>query len=87
MRTLILISCCFLSACCSYETKPNDPIISHEIHIKKIPEELLIIPPKVQKPNLNGTQKDIALWLIEKEKRTNLLENQLQKIKDFNGDN
>lgn len=82
MKQIIpMILCLGVAACCP-PVKPDDPT-SHELISKKIPPELLEIPAPVATPDLNGSQKDVALWLIENEKRTKSLENQLGKIKEY----
>lgn len=81
---VIALTSLSLSACC-IPTKPDeDPAISHQFVSKKIPSELLEVPEPVSMPNINGTQKDVSLWIIENEKRTRTLEAQLQKIKEYN---
>ena len=82
---IILILCCMLTlAACDpmCPTKPEDET-SHQLVTKKIPPELLDIPASPAGPDLEGSQKDIALWIIENEKRTQALENQIIKIKEY----
>lgn len=68
------------------ETTPlrEEPQVEHKLVSKKIPSELLEIPSYPTAPDLTGTQKDIAVWVIENEKRVKQLESQLKKIKDYN---
>ena len=81
---LLIISLLMVSACSNTKTKPEEPYIEHSLVAKKIPSELLEMPAPVAAPNLDGTQKDIGLWIIESEKRTRTLENQIKKIKEYN---
>ena len=76
----IVLTGCSLDQFC----KKDDPVISHQISYKKIPPELLEIPEMTSSPTGANSQKDVSLWLIENEKRTKSLENQLQKIKEYN---
>lgn len=83
---LICLTSLSLSACC-IPTRPDDTDnVSHQFVSKKIPSELLDIPEPITQPNLEGSQKDVAIWLIENEKRTRSLETKLQKIKEYNTD-
>lgn len=83
---LVCLASFSLSACC-IPTKPDDvDNVSHQFISKKIPSELLDIPEPIAQPNLEGSQKDVAIWLIENEKRTRSLETKLQKIKEYNTD-
>ncbi len=87
MKLLIVFLSSFILTACCFPSKPNNGenvVISHQYTSKKIPSELLEIPEVVPLPNINGTQKDISLWIIENEKRTRVMENQLIKIKEYN---
>jgi len=83
-KLLICLSVVFISACTCNPEKPSEPTTTHELITKKIPSELLVIPSAPQSPNLDGTQKDISLWLLENEKRVKQLENQIDKIRQYN---
>ena len=85
MRVILLaLSISMLAACSTNSSRPSEPIIEHNLIVKKIPSELLEIPAAPVAANINGSQKDIGLWIIESEKRTKLLENQIRKIKEYN---
>lgn len=84
MRSLLILPIFAVIAGCCQPTKPDENVVQHDLIAKKIPSELLVIPAPVQSPDLNGTQKDVALWIIEVEKRTRTIENQLKQIKEYN---
>lgn len=83
---LICLTSLSLSACCIPPRPDDNDNTSHQFVSKKIPSELLDIPEPIAQPNLEGSQKDVAIWLIENEKRTRSLETKLQKIKEYNTD-
>lgn len=80
MKYLAIIFSVLVSACATTEEKI---ITSHELVYKKVPSELLEIAPAPDLPNLDGTQKDVSIWLVESEKRVKTLESQIQKIKEY----
>ena len=73
-----------ISGCSHLDEKPCDPVVKHELSYKKIPSELLSVPESIQPPIDAASQKDVAAWIIENEKRTRALESQLVKIKEYN---
>ena len=73
-----------LTACVHFGEKPCDPAVQHELTYKKIPSEFLSVPESIQPPVDAASQKDVAAWIIENEKRTRALEGQLKKIKEYN---
>lgn len=83
---LICLTSLSLSACCIPIRPDDNDTVLHQFVSKKIPSELLDIPEPIAQPNLEGSQKDVAIWLIENEKRTRSLETKLQKIKEYNTD-
>lgn len=86
MRVLVLaiLASVSLSGCVHFGEKPCDPIVKHELTYKKIPAELLSVPESIQPPVDAASQKDVAAWIVENEKRTRGLEGQLKKIKEYN---
>ncbi len=86
MRNILvcLLAVFSLSACVHFGERPCDPVVIHELTYKKIPSELLSVPDSIQPPIDAVSQKDVAIWLIENEKRTRTLEAQLKSIKEYN---
>lgn len=87
LKYAAILQLSLLMTACYFPTRPempDAPIVVHQFITKKIPTELLDIPDVPTAPNLDGTQKGVALWLIENEKRIKVLENQINKIKDYN---
>jgi len=80
---LIALVSLFLTAC-EHNRPREEPPVEHQLVSKKIPSELLEIPSYPTAPDLSGTQKDVAVWIIENEKRVKQLESQLKKIKEYN---
>ena len=80
---LIALLSSFLVACSTTQPR-EEPPVEHQLVAKKIPSELLEIPSYPSAPDLTGTQKDVAVWIIENEKRVKQLEEQLKKIKTYN---
>jgi hypothetical protein len=81
-KILAIIPMLLLTACAT--TKECQPTVEYKTVTRKVPEALLVIPEYPADPNLNGTQKDIALWIIQNEKRSQQMENQIKQIKEFN---
>lgn len=86
MKAIIaaIIASFSLAACGNFSEKPCDPVVEHELTYKKIPSELLGVPNSIQPPVEATSQKEVAVWIIENERRTRALEDQLQKIKEYN---
>ena len=82
-KGIIIFSVLLLSACSHNQTRPPEPPVEHSLIAKKIPSELLEIPPAPSPADVNGSQKDVGLWIVESEKRTKQLENQLRRIKEY----
>ncbi len=84
MKLVFIALIASLLAACETTHPREEPPVEHKLVSKKIPSELLEIPSYPTSPDLTGTQKDIAVWVIENEKRVKQLESQLKKIKDYN---
>ena len=84
MRVLLIALLASFLAACETTHPREEPPVEHKLVSKKIPSELLEIPSYPTAPDLSGTQKDIAVWVIENEKRVKQLEEQLKKIKTYN---
>lgn len=86
MRFVLIFAVAALLSACETTNPRQEPVVEHKLVAKKIPSELLEIPAYPTSPDLNGTQKDVAVWIVENEKRVKQLETQLKKIKDYNNE-
>lgn len=86
MKNFAIIFSAFCVTACCQNVRPDEPITSHEVVKLKVPGEFLDIPPAPAALDLSGSQKDVALWLIENEKRLKTLETQILKIRQFNNE-
>lgn len=85
MKYLFVILPLFVSACSLNPTK--EVVTEYKYVTKKVPTELLEIPENIPAFDVNKSQKDLSVWLIENEKRVTTLENQLKKIKEYQDKN
>ncbi len=77
----------FLAGCggeMNVKPLPQQEIFRNQLVIVSVPEEFFKIPNNI--PPLNTetmTQRDVASWVIQNEKRTNELENKLIELRDL----
>lgn len=87
MKSLLiaLVPLFLLAGCETNPIKPEEKIVTkYKYVVTTIPEEMLEVPKPV--PNIDtktSTDKDAALWLVEKEKRTQELEKKLRAVKSY----
>lgn len=85
MNKVFLLSTALLTGCAA--TPPLLPPVITQMQIVKVkvPEALLIIPPKVAPISLTGaTQKNVAQWIIDNDLRQQIMEENLNAIKKNN---
>lgn len=80
MKSIILP---FMFLCLvSCGSTPAKVIVKDNYIVRKIPDQLLVIPDQVPPLDLtNATQKSLSAWLIRSEERTMDLETKLKEIK------
>ena len=72
-----------LSGCSLLPSRP--PIIDTKIVKVKVPEEFLNVPPYGKKVDAEtSTQKEVSQWILDTEERMYILEQQLNKIREYN---
>ena len=83
MKKLLTILAICLAGCAT-----TDPVVDKGVVVRykyvvtTIPDEMLSIPPPVYMLDLStATDKDAALWLVESEKRSLVIEGKLSAIK------
>ncbi len=85
MKTL-LIACmlALVVGCNSTPEKPEPSVITKNvILIVKLPDSVLLIPPHVPPIDLaTATQREVAIWMAENEKRIVKLESNLAIVKN-----
>lgn len=74
-----------LSGCDFLNVRPTPcppPVVENHYVKQTIPSDHLAIPPQTAKIDLKtSTQKDVARWILDNEKRTTTLEDQIKAIK------
>ena len=88
MKTLIILSCLFLVACNPIRPCEEQPIVTkYKYIVTEIPDTMLVIPANVNPIDTKvATDKDAAKWMIESEKRTKVIEQQLKAIRQYQED-
>ena len=87
MKYVVLASALLLSGCFTLPQKEPETVVKVEYITKLPPKELLALPPKNAQPPVNDKgemmQSDIAVWVLEQEKRMRQLENMIIGIGKF----
>lgn len=60
----------------------SSPVIEYKYVPAQLPAELLVIPKR--QATVPRTDSELALWLLEEERRTRQLELQLEQLKKLN---
>ncbi len=82
MRALIVLSCLLVGCSSLCTSVPVERlIVKHEYIAAEVPLELLTIPPQLPVPGATATDKDLALWLLDNERRTLELEQKLRHVR------
>ena len=88
IKNIIIISglTLTLGGCAFDQTKPDLPpatIVKNQLVFVTVPSELFDVPANVDAWNADGTQKDVASWLTNNEKRTELIENKMIQLRNY----
>ena len=89
MKTIIIMLAMLpLAGCASWfrcETPVDKPpVIQYKYIVNQVPEDLLTIPPMVAPIDTTvSSDKDAALWIADRERRTQELEKRLRAVKEF----
>jgi hypothetical protein len=88
MKIWIAIFCVFLAACNPIRPCEEQPVATkYKYIVTEIPETMLVVPANVNPIDTKtATDKDAAKWMIESEKRSKIIEQQLKAIKQYQED-
>ena len=71
---------------CANQVKPDLPqatVVKNQLVFVTVPSALFDIPMNVTAWNADGTQKDVASWILDNEKRTETLENKMIQLRNY----
>ena len=89
MRNILIATLVIgISGCGMFSTKKEvETVVKVEYVLKLPPVELMKLPPKIEPPKLNDNgemmQSDIAVWILNQQKRMNELENKIIGIAKY----
>lgn len=93
MKKLLILAFFVLNlAGCAALTTPTAPppsvVVQYQTQLVTIPDEVLTVPAPIDPIDFSTkpSQKDVASWLVKKEERTRILENNLNEVKKIQAD-
>jgi hypothetical protein len=88
MRYILILLACMLYSCNSTMPVKSQVIVKDHYIVKAIPNDVFVIPMRVDPLDLNrATQKDLAIWIIKNEERSDELEMKLRDAKKIQDEN